>query len=74
MLEIEAVRQESKRKIGKVRGREGEKVTCVEKCLQLCGDAAPPTFNLTSIVGKVSLRSVKMKLDFFPPFYLLDNC
>ena len=70
MLEIEAVRQESKRKIGKVRGREGEKVTCVEKCLQLCGDAAPPTFNLTSVVGKVSLRSVKMKLDFFPLLFV----
>ena len=70
MLEIEAVRQESKRKIGKVRGREGEKVTYVEKCLQLCGDVAPPTFNLTSVVGKVSLRSVKMKLDFFPLLFV----
>ena len=70
MLEIEVVRQESKRKIGKVRGREGEKVTCVEKCLQLCSDAAPPTFDLTFVVGQVSLRSVKMKLDFFPLLFV----
>ena len=68
MPEIEAIKQESKREIGRVKGREGERVTCVEKCLQLCSDAAPPTFDLTSIVGQVSLRSVKMKLDFFPPF------
>ena len=60
MLEIEAIRQESKRKIGKVRGREGEKVTCVEKCLQLCGDATPLAFNLTTAVGQVSPRSVKI--------------
>ena len=42
------------------REREGERVTCVEKCLQLCGDAAPPAFNLTIDVGQVSPRSVKI--------------
>ena len=52
MPEIEAVRQE--------RERERERVTCVEKCLQLCGDAAPPAFNLTTVVGQVSPRSVKI--------------
>ena len=70
MPEIEAVKQESKREIGRVRGREGESVTYVEKCLQLCSDATPPTFHLTSVVGQVSLRSVKMKLDFFPLLFV----
>ena len=70
MPEIEAVKQESKREIGRGRGREGQRVTCVEKCLQLCSDAAPPTFDLTFVVGQVSLRSVKMKLDFFPLLFV----
>ena len=42
MLEIEAVRKE----------RERERVTYVEKCLQLCGDAVPPAFNLTTAMGQ----------------------
>jgi len=52
MPEIEAVRQESE--------RERERVTCVEKCLQLCADAAPPAFNFTTAVGQLSPRSVKI--------------
>ena len=44
MLEIEAVRKE--------RERERERVTYVEKCLQLCGDAVPPAFNLTTAMGQ----------------------
>ena len=67
MLEIEAVRQEGERETKRVRVREGERVTCVEKCLELCGDVVPPTFDLTSIFGLVSPRSIKMKL-YFPPF------
>ena len=54
MPKIEAVRQESERE------RERERETYVEKCLQLCGDAAPPAFNLTTAVGQVSPRSVKI--------------
>ena len=50
MPEIEAVRQEIER----------ERDTCVEKCLQLCGDTVSPAFNLTTAVGQVSLRSVKI--------------
>ena len=46
MLEIEAVRQERERE------RERERVTYVEKCLQLCGDAVPPAFNLTTAMGQ----------------------
>ena len=52
MPEIEAVRQEIE--------RERERVACVEKFLQLCGDATPPAFNLTTAVGQVSPRSVKI--------------
>ena len=50
MPEIEAVKQE----------RERERVTCVEKCLQLCGDVAPLAFNLTTAVLQVSPKSVKI--------------
>ena len=53
MPEIEAVRKQEIE-------REGERVTRVEKCLQLCGDAASPTFNLTTAVGQVSPKSVKI--------------
>ena len=45
MPEIEAFRQESERETKRVRVREGERVTCVEKCLQLCGDVVPPTMD-----------------------------
>ena len=69
MLEIEEVRQESKRETKRVRAREGERVSGVEKCLQLCGDVTPPTFDLTSVLGQVSPRSINMKLfRFFPLF------
>ena len=54
MPKIEAVRQESERE------RERERDTYVEKCLQLCGDATPLAFNLTTAVGQVSPRSVKI--------------
>ena len=67
MPEIEAFRQESETETKRVRVREGERVTCVEKCLQLCGDVVPPTFDLTSVFGLVCPRSIKMKL-YFPPF------
>ena len=54
MPKIEAVRQESERE------RERERETYVEIFLQLCGDATPPAFNLTTAVGQVSPRSVKI--------------
>ena len=73
MPEIEAVKQESKRETKRVRAREGERVSGVEKRLQLCGDVAPPTFDLTFVLGQVSPRSIKMKLFRFFPL-LLDNC
>ena len=53
MPEIEAVRRE--------RERERESYLC-RKCLQLCGDAAPPAFSLTTVVGQVSPRSVKISV------------
>ena len=53
MPEIEAVRRERERE------RERETYLC-RKCLQLCGDAAPLAFNLTTVVGQVSPRSVKI--------------
>ena len=56
MPEIEVVRQENERE----RERERERVTCAEKCLQLCGDATPPAFTLTTAVGQVSPKSVKI--------------
>ena len=55
-MRVEAPCQRQKQSDKKARERD----TCVEKCLQLCGDVAPPGFNLTTAVGQVSPRSVKI--------------